>query len=89
LLKVTCRTLEPGFVEAVKCVTTALIKVVPHGAFEYRARWQIDPNRYLQRAHKACGDLVLNLEHFVEILIVAPGPQVRAVLCIDQLRCDS
>src|SRR5580658_7428815 len=89
LLKVTCRTLEPDHVETVKCVTSALIKVVSRSAFEYRAGWQIDPDCNLQRAHEACGDLVLNLEHFVEILVVAPGPQVRAILCADQLCRDS
>ena len=34
-------------------------------------------------------DLILNLEQFVEVLVVAPGPEVRAVLCTDQLCGDS
>ena len=62
------------FVEAVKCVASALVKIVRHGVPEYRARWQIDPNRHLQRTHEAGGDLVLNFEYFVEILVVgSPG----------------
>ncbi len=76
MFEVACRALKPDFVEAVKRVTAALVKVVPHGVPEYRARWQIDPNRHLQRAHEAGGDLVLNFEYFVEIPVEVPGPQV-------------
>ena len=76
LFKVARRTLKSDFVEPVKCVTAALIEIVPDRTLEYRPRRQIDPNRDLQCAHEPGGDLVLNLEHLVEILVVTAGPQV-------------
>lgn len=60
LLKVARRALKPSLVETVERVTSTLVEVVSQGALEYRARWQIDTDRHLQRAHEAGRDLVLD-----------------------------